>query len=68
MERLDNRIVHCHRYGDVSALLFVDIDSLDAVNDAYGRAAGDLVLIRLSELLNSSIGSSDAAARIGGNE
>jgi diguanylate cyclase (GGDEF)-like protein len=66
-ERLDNRIVHCQRYGDISALLFVDIDNLESVNDAYGHAAGDLMVIRLSQLLNVSVESSDVAARIGSN-
>jgi diguanylate cyclase (GGDEF)-like protein/PAS domain S-box-containing protein len=54
--------------GDVTAMLFCDIDRFKDVNDAYGHAAGDEVLRRLAERISASVRSDDAAARIGGDE
>jgi len=49
-------------------LAAVDIDSFKAVNDTYTHAAGDAVLVRLSEELDRVCGPDDLAARFGGEE
>ncbi len=46
----------------------VDIDGFKAVNDAYGHAAGDLVLSEASRLLEAACRQSDVVARWGGEE
>jgi len=46
----------------------VDIDGFKAVNDAHGHAAGDLVLERISRLLETACRQSDVVARWGGEE
>lgn len=68
VDQLENRIVRCQRYGDVCAILFLDVDNLKTTNDQFGHAAGDSLLTRLGEILNSNIRSTDLAARIGGDE
>ncbi len=65
---LEHRIMRCQRYGDTTALLFLDVNNLKAVNDEYGHSAGDALLIRLSEILGTNIRGSDMVARIGGDE
>ena len=50
------------------ALLMVDLDSFKLVNDIYGHAAGDKILIRFSELIKSTIREQDLAGRMGGDE
>lgn len=47
---------------------FIDLDGLKQVNDQYGHAAGDNLIIAASEILKSSLRHSDILARIGGDE
>ncbi|WP_417622566.1 GGDEF domain-containing protein [Parasphingorhabdus sp.] len=68
IENVENRISRCMRYGDKCALLFLDVDNLKAINDKHGHVAGDLVLVRLSEILKRHTRTSDVVARIGGDE
>ena len=49
-------------------LMMVDLDSFKLVNDLYGHAMGDRVLIRFSEILRAVIRGSDIAGRMGGDE
>ena len=49
-------------------LMMVDLDSFKLVNDLYGHAMGDKVLIRFGEILRSVIRTSDVAGRVGGDE
>ena len=50
------------------ALLMVDLDSFKLVNDIYGHAAGDKILIRFAELIRRMIRENDVAGRMGGDE
>ncbi|MBQ6759639.1 MAG: diguanylate cyclase [Selenomonadaceae bacterium] len=50
------------------ALLMIDLDSFKLVNDIYGHAAGDKVLVKFSELVKSIIREKDLAGRMGGDE
>lgn len=68
IENLENRIARFHRYGDHCALLFLDVDNLKAVNDTFGHAVGDILLVRLAEILKTHTRTSDVVARIGGDE
>ena len=49
-------------------LMMVDLDSFKPVNDLYGHAMGDRVLIAFADVLRSVIRSSDVAGRLGGDE
>lgn len=56
------------RYDRPLVLLVIDIDHFKQINDAWGHAAGDMVLQRVSELIHESLRSSDILARYGGEE
>ena len=68
VEGLKSRIARCQRYGDQTALLFLDIDGLKQANDQHGHQAGDMLLIRLAAILADNVRVSDMVARIGGDE
>ncbi|GAB5488823.1 MAG: hypothetical protein Pars2KO_23930 [Parasphingorhabdus sp.] len=68
LDGLKVRISRCQRYGDKTALLFLDVDGLKQVNDRHGHQAGDLLLTRLAAILADNIRVSDMVARIGGDE
>ena len=56
------------RHGHHLTCILLDLDNFKDVNDKYGHASGDKVLIALSNVLKKSVRSSDLAARIGGEE
>ena len=54
------------RHGTPAALLSVEVDELNNINDRYGRVAGDAALRHVARQLRGLIRSSDIAARNGG--
>ncbi|SDH18423.1 diguanylate cyclase (GGDEF) domain-containing protein [Vibrio xiamenensis] len=50
------------------AILNIDIDKFKAINDRYGHAAGDKVLVACAQRIKGALRSSDLVARIGGDE
>ena len=50
------------------ALLYLDLDQFNVVNDTFGHTAGDELLLRISELVQENIRSTDVLARLGGDE
>lgn len=51
-----------------SALLIIDVDDFKLVNDRYGHMFGDAVLTEFARIIKGMFRSSDAVARIGGDE
>lgn len=54
--------------GTELAVMMLDIDHFKAVNDTYGHAAGDKVLVELAKRLRENLRTIDLVARIGGEE
>jgi diguanylate cyclase (GGDEF)-like protein/PAS domain S-box-containing protein len=50
------------------ALLYLDIDHFKQINDTYGHATGDAVLVEFARRLRASVRGSDLVARLAGDE
>ncbi len=50
------------------AFLLFDCDHFKAINDTYGHEIGDRVLVHVGARIVAPVGSSDTAARVGGDE
>jgi diguanylate cyclase (GGDEF)-like protein/PAS domain S-box-containing protein len=76
IDRLESAIETADQQDEVFAVLFVDLDQFKLVNDNFGHAAGDELLIDVAGRLRAGIRSSprrsgareSVVARIGGDE
>jgi diguanylate cyclase (GGDEF)-like protein len=75
---LPNRLLFTDRVGDAlargklegarNAVLFLDLDRFKMVNDSWGHAIGDELLVRVAERIRRNVAEADTAARLGGDE
>lgn len=68
MDRFQRAIQHARRGKRRFAVLMVDLNKFKAINDTYGHAAGDEVLVNVAQRLTMAVRSSDTVARLGGDE
>jgi two-component system, cell cycle response regulator len=54
--------------GSVFAVMVIDLDHFKSVNDRYGHATGDTVLVEVARRLKCNLRADDLLARIGGEE
>ena len=66
--RLSEEFKRAERYHDPLACLVIDIDRLQAHNDAGGRDAGDRVVRFVADTIRRSVREVDVVARFGGDE
>jgi diguanylate cyclase (GGDEF)-like protein len=52
----------------ITSIIFIDLDNFKMLNDSLGHQAGDDALIKIGEIIRSSLRQSDTAARFGGDE
>jgi diguanylate cyclase (GGDEF)-like protein len=69
LDRLNTRVLDDSFSKDNYAIaILVDVDNFKIINDKFGHAAGDIVLIKMAELLKIICRKSDYVFRIGGDE
>jgi len=67
-DRLAQAVQRSDRHDHVVALIFIDLDGFKAVNDRYGHAMGDRLLVAVAGRLRRSVRRTDTVARLGGDE
>jgi diguanylate cyclase (GGDEF)-like protein/PAS domain S-box-containing protein len=67
-DRLDRSLADSRRSGQLSVVMFLDLDGFKAVNDTYGHEFGDAVLKVTADRIKAGIRETDTVARIGGDE
>ena len=67
-DRPAQAVARSRRSGKGIAVLYIDLNAFKAVNDRYGHAAGDEVLVAVAQRLEEVVRPSDTVARVGGDE
>ena len=67
-DRIEHALALSERAGSAAAVLFVDLDNFKRVNDLFGHAAGDALLIALAARMSAAVRPADTVARLGGDE
>jgi len=68
MEVSQGAFAHAQRLGQPLVALMIDVDHFKQINDVYGHAAGDRVLVDLARSCREQVRPGDIAARYGGDE
>lgn len=63
--RLEEEFSRARRYRSPLSLVLIDVDRLKRVNDAFGQAAGDAVLRKVSQLVVEQVRMEDLVGRMG---
>lgn len=61
-------IARSNRRGTLISVLMIDVDHFKKINDSYGHAAGDAVLIAIAKKILSGLRTEDVLARYSGDE
>ncbi|MDQ3676838.1 MAG: sensor domain-containing diguanylate cyclase [Actinomycetota bacterium] len=67
-KRLEEETERAHRHTRALSVVLVDVDRFKTINDRFGHASGDKVLVNLADKLRSAKRTGDLLARIGGDE
>lgn len=64
----NEEVIRARRYNRELSIIFFDIDNFKLINDQFGHAIGDEVLVKLSTIIKNNIRSTDFFGRWGGEE
>jgi diguanylate cyclase (GGDEF)-like protein len=67
-DRLQHAFMEAMRHQQALALLFVDLDDFKSVNDRFGHAIGDQLLVDVAKRMLLVVRQEDTVARLGGDE
>ena len=65
---VDRQLAYGRRHGGGGAVLMLDLDHFKTINDQFGHAAGDALIIAVATALVANSRETDVIARLGGDE
>ncbi len=68
LHRLEHSFTRCKRYGERCTLLCINLNQLTSVNEKYGHAVGDKLLVEMASRLRNKCRKTDSVARLNGDE
>jgi diguanylate cyclase (GGDEF)-like protein len=68
LDRLVHALARTRREGRSTAVLYCDLDHFKQVNDNFGHAGGDTLLVEIARRLNAAVRETDTVSRLGGDE
>ncbi|MBK5930630.1 GGDEF domain-containing protein [Halochromatium salexigens] len=67
-DQLHQEMSRCDREGHSLSVVLFDLDEFKSINDTFGHAVGDTVLVRAAEVLRRCVRTMDICGRYGGEE
>ena len=67
-DRLKQTLAACARQPMYGGLLVIDLDNFKSMNDTFGHAQGDALLVEVAARLKACVRDVDTVARLGGDE
>ncbi|AOY88435.1 hypothetical protein BKP64_09805 [Marinobacter salinus] len=68
LDRFGIALARAQRATTRLAVLYLDLNNFKQINDSYGHAVGDELLIRVAKRLQRCVRESDTVSRVGGDE
>ncbi|PKO87717.1 MAG: hypothetical protein CVU16_15270 [Betaproteobacteria bacterium HGW-Betaproteobacteria-10] len=67
-DRMQLAMAQTERNGKVLAVCYLDLDGFKPINDSYGHATGDRLLVEVAQRLKACMRGGDTVSRLGGDE
>jgi diguanylate cyclase (GGDEF)-like protein len=68
VRELTRMMAFAQRYGLPASIVYFDVNNMKQINDTYGHAAGDDVLVQIAQVLLDNVRTTDVVGRLGGDE
>jgi diguanylate cyclase (GGDEF)-like protein/PAS domain S-box-containing protein len=68
LDRLSQALLRSRRTGRSVAVCYLDLDGFKVVNDRFGHAGGDKLLVEMTQRLRKVLRTDDTLGRLGGDE
>ncbi len=68
MVQAETELARVQRFGEAAVVMMLDLDHFKKVNDTYGHAVGDAVLVTFAGIMRGGVRKVDYLGRLGGEE
>jgi diguanylate cyclase (GGDEF)-like protein len=68
LELAEHELGRARRYAEDMSVLMLDLDHFKTINDRHGHPVGDLVLLKLVQVCQTTLRAEDTVGRLGGEE